>query len=53
MMVQGVTLADALIENPEVHAKIRQEVQGLPESPSLKTLLALDWTVAFVKECLR
>ena len=51
--VQGVTLVEALINNPDVHKKLAREAQSLQEPLNFKSLMSLEWTVAFVKECLR
>ena len=51
--MQGTCSAYALLEYPEVFAKVAAEVRDFNGPITIKNLLALKYTTAFVKEILR
>ncbi|KAK9822960.1 hypothetical protein WJX74_009114 [Apatococcus lobatus] len=53
LVTHGTCSADALLEYPEVRAKVAAEVRDFHGPITIKNLLALKYTTAFVKEVLR
>ncbi len=51
--MQGTCSAHALLEYPEIREKVAAEVRNFQGPITIKNLLALKYTTAFVKEVLR